>query len=235
MNYFVSRDGQEYGPYTLSDVQRYVASGNIAVSDLARSEGMTDWAPVSQIVGNIPVLVAAPPRPAVPLLRREGRNLVVTREAIFPPYCVKCGQPADGKPWEKNLSWCKPWIHLLIIVALLLWAIIYFLTRKQMRLTVPLCARHAHHRRKMVGAGIALLLASPWLIILGASLNQDAMIGFGVLVMVAMLVAGAIVYGFAAPLRPKKIDDWEGVFAGAGEPFLQAIDRPGSQAVVAGL
>ncbi len=27
MNYFITRDGQQYGPYTLADLQRYVASG----------------------------------------------------------------------------------------------------------------------------------------------------------------------------------------------------------------
>ena len=59
MRYYIKRDLNEYGPYTLADLQRYVAQGNIVLTDLARSEGMTDWAPVSQILGSIPV--AAPP------------------------------------------------------------------------------------------------------------------------------------------------------------------------------
>jgi hypothetical protein len=58
MNYFVTRDGQQYGPYTLADLQRYVATGSILVTDLTRSEGMTEWIPVSQVIGNIPVPVA---------------------------------------------------------------------------------------------------------------------------------------------------------------------------------
>jgi hypothetical protein len=53
MPYQVSRNGQTYGPYTLEDLQRYVASGNIASTDLAKSEDMPDWVPVSQIL-NIP-------------------------------------------------------------------------------------------------------------------------------------------------------------------------------------
>lgn len=55
MNYFITRDGQQYGPYTLADLQRYVASGDILLNDLARSEGMSEPLPVSQIVGTIPV------------------------------------------------------------------------------------------------------------------------------------------------------------------------------------
>jgi len=66
MNYFIKRDQQEYGPYTLADLQRYLAQGNILMSDLARSEGMTDWAPVSQIIGNIPVQAAPPAATYVP-------------------------------------------------------------------------------------------------------------------------------------------------------------------------
>ncbi len=55
MNYFITRDGQQYGPYTLADLQRYVASGEILLTDLARSEGMSEPLPVSQIIGTIPV------------------------------------------------------------------------------------------------------------------------------------------------------------------------------------
>jgi hypothetical protein len=53
MPYQVSRNGQTYGPYTLEDLQRYVTSGNIAPTDLAKSEDMPDWLPVAQIL-NIP-------------------------------------------------------------------------------------------------------------------------------------------------------------------------------------
>jgi len=55
MDYMISRDGQEYGPYTLADLQRYVASGEILLTDMARSEGMTDFLAVSQVIGTIPV------------------------------------------------------------------------------------------------------------------------------------------------------------------------------------
>jgi GYF domain 2 len=51
MNYFITRDGQQYGPYTLADLQRYVASGHILLTDLARSEEMSEPLTVSQIIG----------------------------------------------------------------------------------------------------------------------------------------------------------------------------------------
>jgi hypothetical protein len=63
MNYQVSRNGQMYGPYALEDLKRYVASGNILPTDLAKSEEMSDWLPVSQILGtsSAPVAGYAPP------------------------------------------------------------------------------------------------------------------------------------------------------------------------------
>jgi hypothetical protein len=55
MKYYIQRQLNEYGPYTLADLQRYVAQGSIQLADLTRSEGMTDWVPVSQVIGNIPI------------------------------------------------------------------------------------------------------------------------------------------------------------------------------------
>jgi hypothetical protein len=60
MKYYIKRDLSEFGPYTLADLQRYVAQGNILLTDLTRSEAMTDWVPVSQVIGNIPIPVPAP-------------------------------------------------------------------------------------------------------------------------------------------------------------------------------
>lgn len=59
MNYFVQHGDEQWGPYSLADLQQQLQAGKISPGDLARSEGMSDWAPVSQVVGNIPVPVQA--------------------------------------------------------------------------------------------------------------------------------------------------------------------------------
>ena len=64
MNYFITREGQQYGPYTLADLQRYAASGEVLVTDLATSEASSEPVPVSQIIGTI--AVPSPMRTAVP-------------------------------------------------------------------------------------------------------------------------------------------------------------------------
>jgi hypothetical protein len=60
VNYFVKRGDQRYGPYTLSDLQQHVQTGNVVTEDLAQSEGMTEWVPVIQILGNIPAPTPTP-------------------------------------------------------------------------------------------------------------------------------------------------------------------------------
>lgn len=61
MNYQITRGGQSYGPYTLSDLQRYVASGHVLLTDLAKSDEMSEAVPVSQILNP-----EAPPQAYMP-------------------------------------------------------------------------------------------------------------------------------------------------------------------------
>lgn len=63
MLYHISRNGQTYGPYTLEDLRRYVASGNVLPTDLARNESMSEWLPVAQILGGATSAFAQAPIP----------------------------------------------------------------------------------------------------------------------------------------------------------------------------
>lgn len=64
MPYQVSRNGQTYGPYTLDELQRYVSSGNILPSDVAKSDEDPNaiWVRVSSLLsGNQPAAPGYPP------------------------------------------------------------------------------------------------------------------------------------------------------------------------------
>jgi hypothetical protein len=54
MTYRTARNGQIYGPYSLMEVQRYLASGQILPSDLAQSESMQEWLPIEQLFPTAP-------------------------------------------------------------------------------------------------------------------------------------------------------------------------------------
>jgi hypothetical protein len=98
MQYRISRGGQEYGPYTLADLQRYVASGHVLLSDLAKSDDMAEWIPVSQVLNP----VGAPPAPASTPPSGYGDG-----PGYAPP--VAYGSPAAAplSPYADppNLSW----------------------------------------------------------------------------------------------------------------------------------
>lgn len=83
MNYFIKRELNEYGPYSLADLQKYVASGNILLTDLCRSEGLTDWVPVSQVIGNIPVPAA--PQPVAPAAYGAAGTYAAPVASQYPP------------------------------------------------------------------------------------------------------------------------------------------------------
>ena len=68
MNYFVKHGEQQLGPFSLADLQQHLQAGTISPGDLAQSEGMATWAPVSQVVGNIPVPVPSAYAAAAPAM-----------------------------------------------------------------------------------------------------------------------------------------------------------------------
>ena len=75
MNYFIERNGQQYGPYTLADLQRYVASGQILLTDIALSEGASVGVPVSQVIGAPAAVVPAGMPMMPPASSRNPPNL----------------------------------------------------------------------------------------------------------------------------------------------------------------
>jgi len=99
MQYFVKRGEEKFGPYSLVELQRYVQSGNITTEDLAQSEGMPDWAPVSQILGNIPAPTLAP---------------------------VEAGSPPQLVPLPPNLHWAIVLVLDIVTRQLfnLIWALV---------------------------------------------------------------------------------------------------------------
>lgn len=78
MQYFLKRGEEKYGPYSLAELQQYVQSGNIAMTDMAQSEGMTDWAPISQVIGNVQV-------PQAPVYGAPGMETPMGEQVPLPP------------------------------------------------------------------------------------------------------------------------------------------------------
>lgn len=98
MKYYIKRDANEYGPYTLADLQRYVAQGNIVLTDLARGEGMTAWVPVSQILSSMPA--APPPAQPAAAAAAAGYPVAAAQPVAMQPAPMQAGtmQPGAMQP-----------------------------------------------------------------------------------------------------------------------------------------
>jgi hypothetical protein len=80
VSYLVSRAGQQFGPYTMQEIRRYQAEGRFDPGDLAWSEGMTQWIPLSQVLAR----TQSPPLPP--------------RLSAIPGYSVGTPAVADAGP-----------------------------------------------------------------------------------------------------------------------------------------
>lgn len=92
MNIYVTRDGQNYGPYPAEQAHAMIAQGQLALHDLACPEGSQQWVPLGQVLG-IPPQGAAPQAaaPAMPV-GAQSAPLQAARPAI------PVAQPATAVP-----------------------------------------------------------------------------------------------------------------------------------------
>jgi hypothetical protein len=175
-------------------------------------------------------MAAYVPAPAVYAIIRDGNRLIVPKPprnqvAPLPPPCVKCGAPANGKPINKTFSWHHPALYLLVLAGVLVYLLVAVIVRKSMRMSVPLCARHAQRR------STAVTLA--WVIPLVGVADAFVLPRFGIdggvvaLITLVLIVTGIVIWAIVDyPIRPKSIDQYRGVFTGCAEAYLQQF-RPG--------
>jgi hypothetical protein len=74
----ISRDGQQYGPYTLEQATGYLAAGTLLPTDLAWNPAANAWVPLAQIPGIHGSAAPSLPPPPPPAPGAKGeRNIVV--------------------------------------------------------------------------------------------------------------------------------------------------------------
>lgn len=82
VNIYITRNGRQFGPYTLEQVNSQASSGAIQPADLAWYEGITDWVPISTVPG------FQPPIGLLPAPARRGRPVGVWIISIFYFVCT---------------------------------------------------------------------------------------------------------------------------------------------------
>ena len=139
----------------------------------------------------------------------------------MPQRCVKCNEPADQPTIARKVYWYSPWLYLLLLFNIIIFALIAVLVRKTAMVAPGLCVEHKKRRRTAIalswtGALIGIVvmyvgMATP-LGVWGAAM--------GVLVILASVVAGMI---FGRVVYASRIDKSYVRLKGSGELFLRSL------------
>ncbi len=98
MQITVNRDGQHYGPYPVEDAAAHLASGGLLPTDWAWTDGMADWAPLSDVVASLQAPTPPAPQPA-PVASaapqpKEDQYATVQADSVHPV----AAQPMAAQP-----------------------------------------------------------------------------------------------------------------------------------------
>jgi len=151
---------------------------------------------------------------------RDGKRVVLDRNAVLPDRCIKCNEPANGYRRMVKLSYV-PTSRELMFGA---WA---YLSAKRAQIEIGLCERHRRSRAVTVAlSSLAAILAS--IIVFTQVRATDVTLP---LLATAGLIGGVVGLIYAAVgtrlVRATQITDTHVWLKGAGEPFLASLpDAP---------
>ena len=151
---------------------------------------------------------------------REGKVLVMRQGGEFPHRCIKCNEPSAAPLRRYKLSWHSPWLYLLLLLALLLYAIVAAIVRKTAVVQIGLCERH--QRRVLWGrivgwGGLALEIALIWA---GLGLDMPPLPMVALALMLPWIIATMVINRLVLPVR---IDDQYVRLKGCGPAFLRSL------------
>jgi hypothetical protein len=106
MNIYIHKDGTQYGPYTLEQLQEYVQQGSFTLEDLACHDGQ-NWIPVAQVPG----IASAAPSPAQPAAQPKAAAKKKTSTAQAKQSVSSTAQPTQQASVQSAKSGgSKKWI-----------------------------------------------------------------------------------------------------------------------------
>ena len=184
-------------------------------------------------------MASSTPSPAAHPITRDGMQLVIPAEPDgrtipLPPFCVKCGAPADGKPVEQTFRWRPGNFEYFTRGALELYFFGWFwpllgrilgrtvaqISGQRMTVSLHLCTLHFRRRSNTLIAARVFLVAT-----VAGALAVFSVNSFSVVWTLP------IVFGFVTrflylrlegcSIFAESVDQDRGIFSGCGEAFLQ--------------
>ena len=151
----------------------------------------------------------------------------------LPPVCLCCGEPATVTK-TKRMSWCPPWVGVLILGGLLPYLIVVLILTKRATLQAPFCAAHQGHwfNRNLLVWGTFVFLGFLGgglfaLLILIQRPGEDHLMAFGCLGVVVFFVIWVVIVVAAqnTAIRPKEITDSDITLQGVSDAFVDACEE----------
>ncbi|HKD55205.1 MAG TPA: hypothetical protein VKB72_13400 [Steroidobacteraceae bacterium] len=146
--------------------------------------------------------------------------LVLLPDASLPHRCVKCNEPATEPTKSRKVYWHSPWVYLLILFNVLIYAVVAVIVRKKAVIAPGLCSTHKTRRRTGIAIAWTLLLVGVALLFTGiGQRNPGASFGGMLLILGAAVVSTAV----TRILRAKRIDARYVRLTGCGTAFLDSM------------
>jgi hypothetical protein len=137
---------------------------------------------------------------------RDGRCLVMHKQARLPDRCVKSNQPAGGRRLRRTLSWHHPVIYVAILAGLLIYIILALVLRQTATVYIGLSDEWAARRRRRIILAWSLVLLGCLLVPAAAFLAESRPRALSLVLLSPPLILGAAFYGLlgarmVAPVR----------------------------------
>ncbi len=151
----------------------------------------------------------------------------------LPDVCMVCGEEATVTK-AKKMSWCPPWVGILILGPIPIYIIVALLMTKRTTVQAPLCDAHQGHwfNRLMInlgtlfvctviGAGGAFAIIA---LTQGGANDVNGLACFLPIVMFLIWIIVLVILQQTA-IRPKEITDREIVLTGVCQEFVNAVEE----------
>ena len=144
---------------------------------------------------------------------RDGKLLVMRKEAVLPDRCVKCNLPAGGIRLKRKLSWHHPAYYLLILASIWIYIIVALIVRHTAKIEIGLCEIHRRKRWNAIAISWLSVLSGIGAIVAGGILSDaprgaaSSLAPWLLLGGIALFLGGLIYAAVAVPpVAPQKID-----------------------------
>lgn len=150
--------------------------------------------------------------------QQDGQAVLHANGGRLPNRCASCNGHAPHRV-SKTFYWHEPWLYILILGGVLIYAIVAQFARKSATVEYWLCDEHRKRRTLgLVLAGVGFT-ASLVLMFVAAAAQSGPLIVVCVAGMVVLPIVGGLM---ARMVRATRITDME-VWLKAGEPFVASL------------